>query len=104
LAEDGILIRPLSVLVLIGRHMRASLSPTVLHGNVVLAIPVAIIAWVLAGPGLLTLPTFAALAVLLVGCAWVVKSSHPHARPVHRLARVVRQTDAAAREQRTRIR
>jgi hypothetical protein len=105
LAENGILIRPVSALVLIGRsHMSASVYPAVFQRNVVLALPIAVVAWAIAVPGFLTLSNFVALAVLLAGCAWLLQTLRLGAQPTGSLARVVHETDAAARDRRAKTR
>jgi hypothetical protein len=84
--------------------MRTSVTPTVLQRNLVLAIPVAVIAWAIVVPGFLTLSNFFALTVLLAGCAWVLKTMSLTPQPTGSLARVVHETDAAAPDRLTKTR
>lgn len=84
--------------------MRAGVNPTVFQRNFVLAMPLAVIAWVIVVPGFLTLSNFVALAALLAGCAWFLTTIRLNEQPTSSLARVVPETDAAARARRTKTR
>jgi hypothetical protein len=84
--------------------MRTSFTSTMLQRNLVLAIPVAALAWFIAVPVFLTLSSFAVLTGLFVVFAWVSTTIYLNAQPTRSLARLVHETDPAARGRPTKTR
>jgi Flp pilus assembly protein TadB len=84
--------------------MRAGFNSTVLQRNLLLTIPVAAIAWLVAVPGFLTLSSFVVLTGLLAVLAWVVKTIYSNAQPTCSLVQLVHESDPAARNRATKTR
>ena len=78
--------------------MRSYSGSTLVDRNLALSLPVVTVAWLLTVPAVLTTSSFLAAAGLLIGVAWVARTTYRNAQPASSLAQSFHDTERAGGE------